>query len=504
MWAGILRTYRQLTATFDRWNDRLAAKPKLLLLLVAACCASQIGPWFYATPDATSYLSIARSLWQPGGPTNLGRPQLYYSIGYPLVIAPTFLIDARPFLWISILHWLLTLVLLAGVYRWAQPFGRTAALSAALLAVLHALYGVFARRPLTEPLFMATMVWTALVLNQISTAASGRRRVLAAVAGTLLLTFLCLVRPHGVAMIPGVGAALVASAWGDRRRVLTAVAAAALIGGVAGGAFLVSRKLDDARATTPGALTYWDQFASDEQTDKPSLGARLRKGVLVQLYDFQRVVLPGAFKTRSSTNVVFNFNLPVAIAVTLIVALGCWKVPGMRGDVWLWSAPFYLALNVVWAEDAGTRYTVPLMPIILAAFSLGLARLWPAATRWAGVFVLLHVGVGLGYWLAVDLPRARERNEHWSSVERLAAMVDRDRQSLGTWKLEPDEAQFFLFTLDRHFLPYTLEPAPKIGGLAVTTTVPPDCLFADADAKLPPEYVRVTTDGPYALLRYQK
>ena len=107
----------------------------MLFLLV------QISPWWYATPDSSAqYQSIARKLWTEGGPTAFGSKHLFFSLGYPLTIAPAFLISERPFLWIGLVHWLLAMLLWVGIYRWARPLG-IGALFTTLFTLWHVHYG---------------------------------------------------------------------------------------------------------------------------------------------------------------------------------------------------------------------------------------------------------------------------------------------------------------------------------------------------------------------------
>ncbi len=58
--------------------------------------------------------SLARNHW----PTNLGRAQLYYSPGYPLLVSPAFVLADYPFLLLSLFNFALALLFIAGVYVW--------------------------------------------------------------------------------------------------------------------------------------------------------------------------------------------------------------------------------------------------------------------------------------------------------------------------------------------------------------------------------------------------
>ena len=120
-----------LPAPGQVWEETLAAvnrRPMILALLVVLF-GLQISTLLYPTPDAVGYLSIARSIARAHVLANRGSPQLYYSVGYPLLISPVFCFGDRPFLLLSAIHAGLALAYLAGVYVWAgraclpPPFG---------------------------------------------------------------------------------------------------------------------------------------------------------------------------------------------------------------------------------------------------------------------------------------------------------------------------------------------------------------------------------------------
>jgi hypothetical protein len=152
-----------------------------------------------------------------------------------------------------------------------------------------------------------------------------------------------------------------------------------------------------------------------------------------------------------------------------------------------------LALNVLWAGDAGTRYTLPVMPVVLAAFWIGMTSVWPKMSRYAVVFILMHAGVGIGQWLSIDLPRTRELNRHWDSVATLTAEIDRDRETVGSLKLSPEQTQLFVFLLDRRVV------ALDQPGTSARTE--PDWLATVADQPPPAGYREHAAAGPYRLLR---
>ena len=103
------------------------------------------------------------------------------------MLAPAFWFGDRPFVAVGVLQWSLALTLAAGIYRWARPLGRHAALFAVLATCGHSAFAVYYRRPLSEIAFLAAMTWCALALDRVRTAADVRTRSAWAAGGTLLL-----------------------------------------------------------------------------------------------------------------------------------------------------------------------------------------------------------------------------------------------------------------------------------------------------------------------------
>ncbi|HEY1859170.1 MAG TPA: hypothetical protein VGG61_02380, partial [Gemmataceae bacterium] len=171
------------------------APPALAIFLLVI----QISPYWYPTPDSTGYLSIARNLAHDHALRNLGSEQLYYSVGYPLLISPIFLITDDPFLLISLVHFGLSLLLIWGIWLWACDRVPQAATWIAVLSVANLSYWEAYRRTLSEVAFMTVLVWLVVILDRVRTAAiSGRRWLSPAISASLLLLFLALIRPAGI------------------------------------------------------------------------------------------------------------------------------------------------------------------------------------------------------------------------------------------------------------------------------------------------------------------
>ncbi|MBA3272648.1 MAG: hypothetical protein H0T11_02090, partial [Chthoniobacterales bacterium] len=109
----------------DRLN-RIDRRTAAILVGYALLLATQINPWWNATRDGLNYLSIARNI-ADGRLARLGEPHLHYAPGYSVIISPAFLFGERPFLLVSIIHWLLAVGIMLGVFHWSRRVAPTAA-----------------------------------------------------------------------------------------------------------------------------------------------------------------------------------------------------------------------------------------------------------------------------------------------------------------------------------------------------------------------------------------
>ncbi|MGH7194242.1 MAG: hypothetical protein ACREJM_12045, partial [Candidatus Saccharimonadales bacterium] len=178
------------------------ARPWLVLIALAGLTAVQISPWWYASDDSHSYLSIARSIARGTGPTNLGSRHLWFSPGYPVLISPAFLLADRPFLAISICQWLLLVGFMIGVYRWCRGVVGEAAVWIASLAVINHAVWIHYRRPLSEIAFMCFLVWTTNGLRTSLETKGSARFAARLLLASLLAAAACLIRPVGIVLGP--------------------------------------------------------------------------------------------------------------------------------------------------------------------------------------------------------------------------------------------------------------------------------------------------------------
>jgi hypothetical protein len=397
---------------------RFLRSPQAALIGCAALLAVQIGPWWYSSIDSASYLSMGRSLASGAGPLNFGSRLWWYSPGYPALISPLFLLDQRPFLWISVFQWLLAMGLLLGVYRWCQRFAPDGALwIVSLTAVNHGLW-LHYRRPLSEIAFLCVLVWTAVVIKGLCW--QGERRAFAwrLSCSAALVALLCVIRPVGIMLAPAIAAWIFCSRPPWRRAVVASLvlgAAAALPVAL----FVLHERLTAAEL---GGRTYVDEFHEAAQTPLASWAA----GVQMCISDIGRVCIPGLFKSHGTPGDWTDPNMLIHVPFLALICYGWRRWTVEQQDPLAWYMPFYFILIAAHAIDTGARLMLPLLPALLVCIWFALR----AAASWRRIVfaacLVLQLLAGGGYWLIHDLPQARELHRHWAEIDEVVALLRAD------------------------------------------------------------------------------
>jgi len=393
-------------------------RPRRALVALGACLILQVTPWWYATPDGSAYVSIARSVFTRDHIGALGNPQLGYPIGYPALISPAFLVSDRPFLLLSLFNVLLWIALLIGLYRWAHSVIPEAAwlLTAVVLANVNV--GILYRRTLSEAAFLPLMMWAVVALNEalVSTERYGNGRW---ILGLLLLLVTTLTREAGLCIAGGLALAFAAHRR-QRSRSQVAIAIVVLLTFLAAAPLLVrpERGLAAWRAVSAS-------FAAAPSTGAASL-TPLLAGLRERITETGQLIIPGMFKSYSRSERWLDVNLLVYLPVCALVVCGWARLVRRRPDVLACTAPLYLVLHVAWPYGATGRYLLPLLPLMLASLWMATEAVAERRRLLFGILFVAHLGVAVGYDLLIDLPRARACDRQWSAVDALAEHIALD------------------------------------------------------------------------------
>jgi hypothetical protein len=153
-------------------------------------------------------------------------------------------------------------------------------------------------------------------------------------------------------------------------------------------------------------------------------GEWLHKAVGFRVGEIGRLIFPWALH-QSPIGTWRDVRLVVFVPITLLVLYGWWQLLRER-DVLAATAPFYVGMYLVWGFEAGTRYMLPLLPLLAGAFWIALERLGRARAWLFAVLVAAHLAASLWDWRTFDTPLARNCAAAWPTAESLARALPPD------------------------------------------------------------------------------
>jgi hypothetical protein len=403
-------------------------------------------------------MSSARSLVVEGRMETFDSPSLKILPGYPLLIAPTFAMSSRPFLYISIVHWFLAMLTAWGIYVWARRTCPEAAVLITLMSVLNATFMYYYRRPLKEVAFLCALVWVVNVLHALIEERNRRRVVGLALAATLLLAAASLIRYTAMVIVPMFCMVLGYLVW--QKRIAWKRAAGILLAVTAPATIVIAAYLyhEESMARIRNHATYvrtmQTVLATPTLVEGESSGVnRYWVGFKLKLTEIWRAVVPGAFKDRNDGGGGFTVVTGLRLGFAFLMGLGWWRLQRKRFDLLALMFPCYFLLYLPLACDQGSRPMMPYLPLLMACVWFAAeGRVWQRGML--ALLVIAQAAVGLGYWATIDAPIAHQVNEKWDAMQQIADAIPSDRDRIGISRR--DRARFLLeFALDRQVIPLT-------------------------------------------------
>jgi hypothetical protein len=419
--------------------------PRACLAALALLFAIQISSYWYPTPDASGYLSIARSLAHGEMPSNLGSGQIYLAPGYPVIISPAFLIADMPFLAISLIHWVLVLMLMGGIYVWLHRRIPDAAVLVTALAMLNVDLWALFRRTLSEMAFMALLMWTINALHWALDETSAGKLPIKTILAALGAMSLALTRQAGIMVVAGLGLMMVVEVYNGKLPSRRALATMLTVGVPPLLAILGVILYDRLMAAPSGAATYVDQIIDPAA----STSGQVLEGLRLRISEIGRLTIPGMFKSYARRGEWLNGNMVVFLLVFALVLAGWWRLLRRTGDLLALAFPFYFGLYVIWPFDQATRFTVPMIPLVMACAWLALDSMYRYRHRIFTALALAHGCVAVGYWLAIDIPRVHEDHRQWPAVQEMALAIRAEFGPVLGCELPQNTLWMLQFALDR-------------------------------------------------------
>jgi hypothetical protein len=421
---------------------------------IAILLAIQITPKLTMSPDGVSYMSIARSLISHGELKRLGSPHLRYAPAYPIIISPAFLLGPRPFLAVQIIQWLFAVVLILGTYAWFAPYAGRSAIWITLLALLNTGFWDLTRQASSELVFMPCLMWGSVLLAAAIRTTSAWRAAAMIAGGIVLVAVATLTRQAGALLVIGFGLAVILRTMRRQitwpRAITFAAAVGISIAIVSWG--LIAFDHQGAREAGPAEIGYTDAFRAPDS----SLSSQIIEGVRRQSAEVGRLLVPGMWKAHAIAHDWHDPNTWIYLAVCVPVAIGWWKLCKTTADPLALTLPFYIALYVVYPFDSGTRFTVPMLPVLAASLWFILS---PLGNNRAPIFLLLivfHVSVAIGYWID-DAAHVRHRWQHWTTIQQVARAIPPEAKIIALRGSAGDDWMFLMYLIDRPVAPDSLQ-----------------------------------------------
>lgn len=470
----------------------------LRLVIFAILLAGAVKPiWWAPGGDASCYVAIARSLGQDGKLERLGQSFLYYPPGVSFMYAPAFWFGDRPFLLMSMIQWLAAVIAMGCIFAWFRRWlSRDHAVILTALVFFNVCSWGYYVRFLSETLFCCLLFGLAVIFQYLLDAVRAQRVKQAiglACLSVPILVWLILTRPVGVFAAGGLGLAMFVTCVKSHKRSvwLTGMTIAVLLNVLAATIALSWLSYNKHQAQHYGESTYVNQLVDVDQ----SMVGSVLDNVHRRVNTVGRLLVPGLFRTYADLGDWLNPLMVLYVGLSVLVVWGFVKLMRLRVDAFVWMIPLYVGMYMIWPYGQGTRFFIPILPVVLlAGYQLIAKRKW--CDTFLLVFLVLHMVFLVGRY-AKEWPEALALHRQWSQIDTIADEMKQAGQPDMVWAsmgLDTDQLGMLSFTTNHTIV--MLERDDK------TTT--PDGVVMIEGSKLPfahDAYRQVAQTGPYVILR---
>jgi len=395
------------------------------LLLPIGLLVAQVSTIPYLEPDSTHYLSMASSLAENGVMLNMGNPHLMYAVGYPAVLSSVYLLPIDPILGSSLLNILLGMIYLLGVWCWCRRVAPSTAVWMTCLGMGNATVLYLYRRPLSEPLFMALLIWCSLCLDTLVRQLPQRINWKMLILSSVLMGMMVATRQAGIVVMAGLGTLLLLKLW---QRSITWQRAFVVCGctGVVAMSVLLGLILHDQQTKEFAPdRSNWDMmvrksnFCADHHEDH--LAGYLLEGVRLRVYEIGRLLAPGMFGCYANTGDWLNVNTFIYVPLAGLVFFGWWRLARRQHNTLIMMFPWYFALYVYWPADQGGRFFAPILPLLFLSLWKGLGVAPILKHTWCvRAQVIAHALAAVVVWWGLDYRNNIKVLEEWRQNEAVS------------------------------------------------------------------------------------
>jgi len=349
------------------------AQPPLRVIVVITLAltiafASLTAPYYLFGGDSARYVALARSLAQGNGYQLFGQPDKVFPPGFPLILVPAALFSADSFATVARWAAMIGALVFPATYAFARR--GTAALPIAVLTVCSAGFlELIIGNPRSEP---AYMVCSLGLIAWADRGASGPERrgrwPWTVAAGSALLLLTVATRAIGVAAVGAIALVLLERVVRPSHRRAPFPSELLLPLG-AGAAFVLAwfawgRTAANADPDPSATLAYVRQLLLADP-HRPDLGVASPIGFAVRILQNLRIEASHAAELLTQLPWLKPrwFSPPAAAALALTVT--GWRAELRRPSrVGAWYFLGYWVVLLCWPFDEGTRFLVPILPLL--------------------------------------------------------------------------------------------------------------------------------------------
>jgi hypothetical protein len=317
------------------------------------------------------------------------------------------------------MNWIMAILFMIGLYRWTLKLVPEAAPLLTGLTMVNATLWIYYRRTLSELAFVTVMIWTVNALDRTLDASSVHEHVLVTLVGCALAVYLSMIREVGALFVVGFAIAICASAYEGDQKLRSALANGALVAIPALLAVIGFVAYD--QFTFEGQRNHFGTHLNGFLHPRLPLQQGISEGLRLQISAIGRLIVPGMFNAYGHS--WLNINTFIYICIAAGIAVGWSRLVRQRIELLTYTLPLYVTLYAVWGFDAGTRYMLPMLPILMVSVWKLIEPYRSCRLSVLTALLVLHVSVAFGYWRIVEIPWGRQCNQLWPEVTAITSFT---------------------------------------------------------------------------------
>ena len=202
-------------------------------------------------------------------------------------------------------------------------------------------------------------------------------------------------------------------------------------------------------------------IATTDHRNNQHVAQQVVEGFRRQTAEIGRLLIPGMWKAYSRPGQWLTFNTALYLLLCLPIAIGWWRFTRATLDPLVLMFPLNFALFVYWPFDQGTRFTVPMLPVLAGSVWYLLQSFEIKREAIFTIVIALHLLVSIGAWIR-DARIVRQWNRQWPAMTIVAATLPPGSEPMDARGIDNEKWLFLEYLTDRQFVwTSPKEPIPQ-------------------------------------------